>query len=65
MSVPHNIMTFYSINEESIDEMWHEHLSYAELGSGDDKIAITDAMFWEFVEDVFYRETGYLLKEKK
>lgn len=43
---------FYNDNQTEIETMWAEYLSYGEFGSGEDRIKITDDMFWEFVQDV-------------
>lgn len=42
---------YYLNNQEEIENQWEEHLYSNDWGSGEDKIQITDEMFWEFVED--------------
>lgn len=42
---------FYDENQEELETLWEEHLSYGEWGSGLDSIRITEDMFWEFVEE--------------
>lgn len=42
---------FYESNQDSLDNAWIEHISCGEWGSGEDRINITDEMFWEFIED--------------
>lgn len=52
MKLSKAIETFYDQNQDEIESAWSEHLSYAELGSGFDRIQVTDEMFWEFVENL-------------
>lgn len=48
--------TFYRDNQSFIDDAWSEYLSFGEWGSGEDRIEITDDMFWEFVEEIMDKE---------
>lgn len=51
-----NLLEFYNLNQEDIDSHWEEYIFENEWGSGEDRIKITDLMFWEFVEDNYYVE---------
>lgn len=42
---------FYTNNQDQLEGAWEDYISEGEWGSGEDKINITDGMFWEFVED--------------
>jgi len=50
------IHDYYEANEDILANSWAEYLSYAELGSGEDKIKITEEMFWEFIEEKMEEE---------
>jgi hypothetical protein len=51
MKVSLEVENFYNENQDMIETAWEDHLSFGEFGSGEDRINITDDMFWEFVED--------------
>lgn len=51
-----NLENYYYDNQDELHRMWDIHVSEGEWGSGEDKIVLTDDMFWEFVEDI-YEET--------
>jgi hypothetical protein len=42
---------FYNENQDELHRDWDDYISYKEMGSGEDKIEVTDDMFWEFVEE--------------
>ena len=42
---------FYDLNPDLCEAHFEEYISFGEWGSGDDKISITDDMFWEFIQD--------------
>lgn len=43
---------YYNDNQDAIEEQFAQYVSEGEWGSGDDKIEITDDIFWDFVEDL-------------
>jgi len=45
------VYEFYSQFQDELEKEWEEYLADGEWGSGEDKINITDKMFWEFIED--------------
>lgn len=44
---------YYNDNQNAIEEQFAQYVSESEWGSGDDKIEITDCIFWDFVGDLF------------
>jgi hypothetical protein len=42
---------FYLENQDFLEEAWTEHIVAGEWGSGEDRLNITDDMFWEWVEE--------------
>lgn len=57
MSKNEGLNLYYKNNQDEIEASWEEKLSYMELGSGEDKIKVTDNMFWEYVEEGFLQFT--------
>lgn len=51
-----DVVEYYNQNQEELEQSWAEYLGEGEFGSGEDKIKITDEMFWEFVEEKFQEE---------
>jgi len=51
-----DIEDFYHQHQEEIDNQWQDHIYSNDWGSGEDRIRITDEMFWEFVEERAYEE---------
>jgi len=47
---------YYDENTESLEQAWEEHIANNDWGSGEDRITITDQMFFEFVEEKYYNE---------
>lgn len=47
---------YYENNSDRLEEEWEEHLYSNDWGSGEDKINITNEMFWEFIEEQFHKE---------
>ena len=47
---------FYFYNDDRIYSMWREYIDGNDWGSGDDRIRVTDDMFWAFVAGVYERE---------
>lgn len=47
---------YYDDNQKRLDDLWQDHISFGEWGSGEDAIVITDKMFWQFVEEQMYEE---------
>lgn len=45
-----DLFKFYDNNCKYIEELWEDYIMNKEWGSGEDRIKITDSMFWEFVE---------------
>ena len=41
---------FYNDNQDWLEDGWSEYLIENDWGSGEDKIKISEDMFWEWVE---------------
>lgn len=44
---------FYEDNQTEVELRWAEFLSESDFGSGEDRIVISDEMFWEFVGNLY------------
>ena len=42
---------FYNNNQDELEREWELYIYDREWGSGEDKITITEGMFWEWVEE--------------
>lgn len=58
-----DIRSFYDHNQEFCEEKFAEHVIENDWGSGEDKITITDDMFWEFVEQLAFDDFEAYLGE--
>jgi hypothetical protein len=45
------VYEYYLSMQEELDEQWQDYVYENDWGSGEDKITITDDMFFEFVEE--------------
>ena len=45
------VYQYYLDNQEELETNFEEYISYKDWGSGDDKIKITDELFFEWVAD--------------
>lgn len=53
-----DLFKFYDNNRRYIENLWEDYVMNKEWGSGEDKINISDAMFWEFVEDLMKNQNN-------
>lgn len=51
---------YYNKNQDYIELLWEEHVISNDWGSGEDKIQITDEIFWEWLEEIALKDTQYL-----
>lgn len=42
-------------NEDALNAEWEEYISFQEWGSGQDRIKITDHMFFEWAYDIYFK----------
>lgn len=45
------IYEFYYDNQDLLEEMWEDYITSNDWGSGEDRINLTEDIFWEFIED--------------
>lgn len=48
------LFEFNLLNQDLLNELWADHVASGEWGSGADRIAITDDMYWEFVDELMF-----------
>jgi hypothetical protein len=53
LKVNDEVREFYEENQEELENDFENYVLENEWGSGEDKIRITDTVFWEFVEEKY------------
>lgn len=53
------LVEYYESEQDMLHEAFDQYVDENEWGSGNDRIKITDAIFWEFIESNYYCEVDY------
>lgn len=54
-----DVENFYYDNQDLLEDEWEEYVVEHDWGSGEDKIKITDEIFWDFIEGRFQEGWKY------
>lgn len=53
------LLNFYHQYQDELEKGFSEYISEGEWGSGEDRITITDDMFWEYVSQEHERAKSF------